>query len=178
MASGRSKVNFIWVIFKLILMVNGWGISCETALIWTSLDFTDDQSTLVQVMAWCCQATSHCLSPCWPQSLSPYGVTRPQWVKENVVGSVVCNISLMVNEERWVNVYSEPYGCQCVGMSASHMSVHSPHGLHIRVICVLMSTRRRENLCLWYWMFIDLWILKTCYFAINSLAPGRHGSKI
>ena len=45
-----------------------------------SLDFTDDQSTLLQVMAWCRQATSHYLSQCWPWSLSPYGVTRPQWV--------------------------------------------------------------------------------------------------
>ena len=32
-------------------------------------------------MAWCCQATSHYLSQCWPRSLSPYGVIRPQWVK-------------------------------------------------------------------------------------------------
>ena len=31
-------------------------------------------------MAWCHQATSHYLSQCWPRSLSPYGVTRPQWV--------------------------------------------------------------------------------------------------
>ena len=46
-----------------------------------SLDFTDDQSTLVQVMAWCRQATSHFPSQCWPRSLSPYGVTKPQWVK-------------------------------------------------------------------------------------------------
>ena len=38
--------------------------------------------TLVQVMAWCRQATSHCLSQCWPRSLSPYGVTRPQWFIE------------------------------------------------------------------------------------------------
>ena len=45
-----------------------------------SLDFTDDQSTLVQVMAWCHQAISHYLSQCWPRSLLPYGVTRPQWV--------------------------------------------------------------------------------------------------
>ena len=28
------------------------------------------------------QATSHCLSQCWPRSLSPYGVTRPQWVNQ------------------------------------------------------------------------------------------------
>ena len=62
-------------------MIDGWGISHEIALIWMSLDFTDDQSTLDQVMAWCRQAASHYLSQCWPRSLSPYGVTRPQWVK-------------------------------------------------------------------------------------------------
>ena len=45
------------------------------------LDFTDDKSALVQVMAWCRQATSHYLSQCWPRSLTPKGVTRPQWVK-------------------------------------------------------------------------------------------------
>ena len=37
-------------------------------------------STLVQVMAWCRQATSHYLSQCWPRSMSPNGVTRPQWI--------------------------------------------------------------------------------------------------
>ena len=31
-------------------------------------------------MAWCHQATSHYLSQCWPRFMSPYGVTRPQWV--------------------------------------------------------------------------------------------------
>ena len=46
-----------------------------------SLDHTYDKSTLVQVMDWCRQATSHYLSQCWPRSMSPYGVTRPQWVK-------------------------------------------------------------------------------------------------
>ena len=29
-----------------------------------SMDLTDDKSTLVQVMAWCCQATSHYLNQC------------------------------------------------------------------------------------------------------------------
>ena len=33
-------------------------------------------------MAWCHQAKSHYLSQCWPRSLSSYGVTRPQWVKQ------------------------------------------------------------------------------------------------
>ena len=45
-----------------------------------SLDFTDDQSTLVQVMVWCRQATSHYLNQCWPRSLSLYGGTMSQWV--------------------------------------------------------------------------------------------------
>ena len=57
------------------------GISCEIALIWMSLNLTEDQSTLVQVMAWCRQTPSHYLSQCWARSLSPYGITRPQWVK-------------------------------------------------------------------------------------------------
>ena len=82
LAPGRFKVNFRWVIFKLILVVSGWGISCETALIWVSLDHTYEKSTLVQVMAWCRQATSQYLSQCWPRFLSPYGVNRPQWVKD------------------------------------------------------------------------------------------------
>ena len=75
---GKLEWNFRYVIFKWILVIDGWGISCEIALLWMSLDFTDDHSTLVQVIAWCRQATSHYLSQCWPRSLSPYGVTRPE----------------------------------------------------------------------------------------------------
>ena len=52
-----------------------------------SLDHTDDKSTLVQVMAWCCQATSHYLSQCWPTGL-PYRVTWPQWVNSQVLRSL------------------------------------------------------------------------------------------
>ena len=61
------------VIFKLILMIDNWGV------LW-SLDLTDDKSTLIQVMAWCRQAISHYLSQSWPRSMLPYGVNRPQWV--------------------------------------------------------------------------------------------------
>ena len=62
-------------------MTGGWVISCKIVLRWIPLDLTDDKSTLVQVIAWCRQATSHYLSQCWPRFMSPYGVTRPQWVK-------------------------------------------------------------------------------------------------
>ena len=49
------------VIFMLILVNGGWGISYEIALRRMPLDLSDDKSTLVQVMAWCRQATSHYL---------------------------------------------------------------------------------------------------------------------
>ena len=81
MAPGRFQFNSREVIFKLTVVNGGWGISYEIALRWMPLDLTDDESTLVQVMAWCRQATSHYLNQCWPRSPSPYGVTRAQWVK-------------------------------------------------------------------------------------------------
>ena len=52
------------------------------------LDFTDDKSTMVQVMAWCRQATSHYLSQCWPRLMLPYGVIRPQWVNNMAAGGM------------------------------------------------------------------------------------------
>ena len=80
LAPGKFEWNFKFLIFQIISVIDGWVISTELALWWMSLDLTDDKSTLVQVMAWCRQATSHYLNQCWPRSLSPYGVTRPQWV--------------------------------------------------------------------------------------------------
>ena len=74
-------------------MNGGCCISYEIALRWMSLDLTDDKSTLVQVMAWCHQATSHYLNQCWPRSMSPNDVTRPQWVDwlvKGILGILQC----------------------------------------------------------------------------------------
>ena len=81
LAPGRFQFHFRKAILKLSLVDYGWGISYKIAFRWMPLDLTDDKSTLVQLMVWCRQATSHYLSQCWPRSLLPYGVTRPQWVK-------------------------------------------------------------------------------------------------
>ena len=78
LAPGRFEQNFRKVIFQLMSVTDGWGISSIMALRWMWLDLTDEKSTLVQVMAWCRQATSHYLSRCWPRFMSPYGVIRPQ----------------------------------------------------------------------------------------------------
>ena len=69
LAPGKLEQNFRYVIFKRILVIIWLRHLCEIALIWMSLDFTDDQSTLVQVMVWCRQATRHYLNQCWPRSL-------------------------------------------------------------------------------------------------------------
>ena len=42
LASGRSEWNLRWVISKLILMLDGWGISWKIALRWMSLDLIHD----------------------------------------------------------------------------------------------------------------------------------------
>ena len=80
LAPGKFEWNFRYLILQIISLLNGWGISCELALRWMPLDLTDYKSTLVQVMTWCHQATSHYLSQCYPRSKSPNGITRPQWV--------------------------------------------------------------------------------------------------
>ena len=83
LAPGKFVWNFRHIIFKQILVID------EIALTWKLQDLTDDKSTLVQVMARCRQATSHYLSQCWPSSLSPYGITRPQWVNFVIVAVLV-----------------------------------------------------------------------------------------
>ena len=79
LAPGRLENNFQKVFFKLISWIDTLSNSWETVLRRMPQNPSDDKSTLVQVMAWCRQATSHYLSQCCPRSLSPHGITRPQW---------------------------------------------------------------------------------------------------
>ena len=97
LAPGRFQFNFRYVNFNLSLVNGGWGISYEISLRWITLDLTDDKSPLVQVMAWCRQATSHYLSQCWPRSLSSNGVTRPQWVNKSLYRSYLWSIGPLLS---------------------------------------------------------------------------------
>ena len=131
LSPGRFKVNFRWIIFKLNLVVNGWGISCETALIWLSLDHTHDKSTLVQVMACCLTAPSHYLNQCWPKSLSPYGVTRLQWVNILRPGDAYLHHFTSSN---W-----SPISLRWHHNGRDSVSNHQPHD------CLLTVLRRRSK---------------------------------
>ena len=85
LAPGRSECDSKSVIFKLVLLISSFRSSHDNSLRWMPQDLTDNKSTLVQVMAWCRQATSHYLSQCWLSSLSPYGVARPEWVNQSFI---------------------------------------------------------------------------------------------
>ena len=75
-----------------------------------------DKSTLVQVMAWCRQATSQYLSHCWPRSMSPCGATRPQRVQADAI-------------ERNLRQAASHYLCQCWSISMSLYGVTNPYVL-------------------------------------------------
>ena len=81
LSPGRSECDSKNGIFNLALVIGIFRSSHDNALRSMPHDLTGDKSTLVQVMAWCRQATSHYLSQWWLSPLSPYGVARPQWVK-------------------------------------------------------------------------------------------------
>ena len=91
-------------------------------------DLTDDKSTLVQVMAWCRQATNHYLSQCWPTSLSPYGVTRPQWVNSSAIyllkwaEPVIANMTPVV-EAPWITSW-DPWSFNLCGFVHLEVSIY------------------------------------------------------
>ena len=82
LAPGRSERDSKNGIYNLVLLIGIFKSSYDNVLKWIPKDLADNKSTLVQVMVWCFQATSHDLNQCWPRSPMPYGVTQPQWVKE------------------------------------------------------------------------------------------------
>ena len=99
---------------KLISKIDGKGVACAIALELMPLNLTDYKPTLVQVMTWCHQAPSHYLSQCWPRSMTPCGVTGPQWVK------------LRISEHTWLS--SVHCSFQCVQSLRQNDLAMSPSG--------------------------------------------------
>ena len=65
-------------------------------------DLTDDCSTLVQVMAWCYQATSYYMSQCCPSPMTPYGAITTQWFKCTIeTGPVHDHTSMACHPYHW-----------------------------------------------------------------------------
>ena len=90
---GWCGSNYKSIVFKLIIENSSLVSRCGIAHMWMPLIFTNEKSTLVHVMALCCQAPGHYLSQFWPRSMSSYVVIRLQWVK------------CLMMQFRWVHVY-------------------------------------------------------------------------
>ena len=122
-----------------------------------SLDLTDEKSTLVQVMAWCCQATSHYLSQCWLRSMLPYGVTRPQWINSYGPETRVFE-ELPGHQQPWYWLYR-------INWSLFYMRKVLGYPCHLDV----------EKL--YKWKNISMFPAEYVAY-INSLVPGRCGHNI
>ena len=70
LVTGRWHSNSENIIFKLIIQ----NIIYGNALRWMLQNLINGKSTLVQVMAWRHEATSHYLNQCWPRSMMPFSV--------------------------------------------------------------------------------------------------------
>ena len=118
---GELGCLFKTAIFNLVLSIGIFTSSNDNPLRWMPWDLTDDKSTLVQVMAWCRLATSHYLNQCWPSSMSPYGVTKPQCLLMNICGNlifeyvwimaVVIYLCIILSHPRHLYVYVSMYMC-------------------------------------------------------------------
>ena len=125
-----------------------------------SVDLSDDQSILVQVMAWCRQATSHYLSQCWPRSLSPYGFTRPQWV-ENKYRTRICCCELHKKQNIWwlnaKHIDGSVQTCSNSIANALELLQSCAKPSICNLIAITMLQLYRE----WYWIQRDIYNGKT-----------------
>ena len=71
-----TEISFKSVNSEDMLRMRFMRNSCEIALRWMPENIGNIKSTMVNVMA-CC----HYLSQWLPRSMSPYGFTKPQWIK-------------------------------------------------------------------------------------------------
>ena len=67
---------------------------------WMQLDYIEDMSILVQIMAWHHLTTSHYVNQCWRRSIVPYGVTGPQWVK--LTHCPLGDVAVMCDTPQWL----------------------------------------------------------------------------
>ena len=111
----------------------------------------DAKSTLVQVLAWYRQATNYYLSQCWPQSMSPYGVTKPQLITTPHKLCLLVPSVLWNGDEASVCIWSGVYGVFIIQLVLIQFRVYNP----IYAVCICTSD----------WRLHLLWVLKF---------PGRH----
>ena len=116
----------------------------------------------IQVMAWCRQATSHYLSQCWPRSLSPYGVTRPQWVKFDGLFQTSRKVKVTWLQQPWWQHDMDHFLHFWIFVRGIHQSpVDSSHKMPVMWsfdVCFVASLNRllnKELLVVWVTMTLN-----------------------
>ena len=112
-------------------------------------------------MAWYRQATSHYMSQCWPRSLSPYDITRPQ-----LVNSIPCQT--WTSHNRRAGMLAPWLVCNVSGQTSAHTRRGHPGVAATHqdmtpetitqwcnagwIFCSFFSTKVQWNLCM-TWQF-------------------------
>ena len=90
---GLGGLNTNLIIFKLILVNVAWCISREIALKWVPLNFSDDKSALVEVIAW--WIVSMILACILPTDASSYTnidikcIKSPKWITKKLTAPIL-----------------------------------------------------------------------------------------
>ena len=82
---GQNGCHFPDKIFKCIFLNESVWISIRMSLEFVPKVPRNNIPALVQIMAWCLQATSHYLNQWWPSLPTHICITRPQWVKQSLL---------------------------------------------------------------------------------------------
>ena len=105
--------NYESLVSEHMLQLKFMNISWVIALRWQPQSIFDETSTLVLVMAWCRQCTSHYLCSYWPRSRVPYGITGPRGVIYTCLPQVFChrNASFCIYSNNDTSFISRTDGC-------------------------------------------------------------------
>ena len=117
LSPGRCGSNFKSIIFEDMLQIRFMSISSEIAFRWMPQNILGDKWTLVEV--------SHYLSQSCPRSMSPYGITWPQWVN-------VFHHNMMTSHihQPFITFYLHSYvGTSCISVETlTHWGLVMPFG--------------------------------------------------
>ena len=119
--------SFEYAMFKCVGVITLMSISSAIVFRWISQNPTDGKSTLVQVMASCCQAASHYLNQCWQRFIvihNEVGWGVLYWF-HSVRPSVCPSSTLHFLEWFWVSRRIFIYSHHNTIVFFSKMSVHS-----------------------------------------------------
>ena len=134
----------------------GWWFKTPSSPLWCHCN----ESALVQVMAWCRQATSHYLNQGWLRSMSTYDINRPQWVKTllNLKVHVVvwlANVNVITAVDfRSVSIITKTY--KWVFMKLSGYTIQE---IFDKIVCLCE--------CMNAFMFVHGYMIYLFYFFTN-----------